>query len=125
MVQHYELKLAHFGDDYVEVTMEIAPANINWRGGIHGGVHFTLADVVTGMASMRDGATCVTLSGDLNIMSNAGSGTVHARATTIHEGRRTRIERFELTTDDGKLLSAGQFTLFVVDPDQLKQELLD
>ena len=92
--------------------MEVHPNGLNLMGQVHGGLIYSLADVVTGLTARADGREYVTQSAHINFIGNVSSGTVIARGLLIRRGRTITIVRGEVTDEKGKLLADVTVDMF-------------
>ena len=94
--------------------MEVHPDGLNIMGMIHGGLLYSLADVVTGLTARADGRKYVTQSAHVNFIGNVSQGRVTARGILVRRGRVITIVRGEVTDENGKLLADVTADMFCV-----------
>ena len=98
---------------YAEVELELRPEHLNSVGIIHGGVMLTLADVVTGSATLSYGYHAVTSSGEYHYLyPGAGLEKVTAVARCIKSGKTLMVFDVEVYGKEGKVLGKGTFTTY-------------
>lgn len=97
---------------YARISIEINPSLLNIYGIVHGGALFTLADTAAGIAAFTAGAECVTLSGTMNFLKNAGSGRLKAIARADHLGKHTGMLNVSVYDDNEHLLATSVFTMY-------------
>jgi acyl-CoA thioesterase len=96
---------------YAEAVLTVRPDHTNPLGTVHGGCLYTLADVVTSVATVSHGYHTVTVSGFYNYLAPAkNTKEIHAVAKTIKHGNTLSVCDFELRTDSGMLVGKGTFT---------------
>lgn len=105
-----QLLQAKDGSCYAQV--EITPQIYNPHGMVHGGLLFTMADIVTGIAACQYGTSPVTLDSDFHFLQNVHSGTLTARAEVVRAGSSITVLRAQVTSDSGHLLAEGSFTYY-------------
>lgn len=83
---------------------------------IHGGVLFTLADVITGDLANSYGKVATTLSSNFNYLSPALRPTVEltAIATEIKRGKTISVIEVEVKDEQDKKIAYGTFTYYVL-----------
>ena len=100
-------------EGYAEVELELRPEHLNSVGIIHGGVMLTLADVVTGSATLSFGYHAVTASGEYHYLApGAGLEKVTAAARCIKNGKTLMVFDVEVYGKEGKILGKGTFTTY-------------
>ena len=69
------MKIEKISTECSEISMEVHPDGLNIMGMIHGGLLYSLADVVTGLTARADGRKYVTQSAHVNFIANvSGEG---------------------------------------------------
>lgn len=94
--------------------VEVKPLHHNPFGYVHGGLYYTMADIVAGATAREHGNTPVTLDSDFHYLSNVSSGTITARASIVRTGNTIAVIRVEITSDTGTLLVEGTFTYYYI-----------
>lgn len=61
-MRHNHMKIERISTECSEISMEVHPDGLNIMGMIHGGLLYSLADVVTGLTARADGRKYVTQS---------------------------------------------------------------
>lgn len=90
-------------------TMELTQEHLNFLGGGHGGVLYSLADVAFATAASAHGADPVTLDTHLVLTAGTRAGDVlSATVETINSGRTLATIKVDVTRSDGRLV--GSFT---------------
>lgn len=98
---------------YAEAELELRPEHLNSSGIIHGGVMLTLADVVTGSATVSFGYQAVTSSGEYHYLApGKGLEKVTATARCLKSGRTLMVFDVEVHGKEGKVLGKGTFTTY-------------
>lgn len=118
MLEFLGIRFTAVGDDYLEATMPITersctPAKIG-----HGGALMALAETVGSCLSFLKIDTEKQDVRGLEINGNhlsAAIGTVTARATLLHCGRRTHVSEIKIRNEEGKLVNVSRMTNFVID----------
>ncbi len=86
---------------------------LNPFGSMHGGVLYSLADIVSGIAAQMSGSICVTLSGSLSFLRPAiDTEYIYCEAKALRDGEHTLVYNVEISDDKGTLLDSGSFTFF-------------
>lgn len=111
-MRYNHMEITKISKEYSEIRMEVHPNGLNLMGQVHGGLIYSLADVVTGLTARADGREYVTQSAHINFIGNVSSGTVIARGLLIRRGRTITIVRGEVTDEKGKLLADVTVDMF-------------
>lgn len=94
------------------IRMKIHPESLNLGGHVHGGLLYSLADVVTGITARADGRKYVTQSAHINFIRNVSEGTLLATGEMVRRGRSISILRARVTDETGMLLAEGTVDMF-------------
>lgn len=104
------------GPGYARATKTVLDDETNPAQTTHGGVYFTLADVVSGAASSSHGFISATVSADYHYLRSCHAGdTLTAVAREIKKGRTLCVYEVKITDQNGILLGNGTFTYFIKD----------
>ena len=104
------VKVVDVKKDYAEVSLDIEENSLNFRGTVHGGAYFTMADVVSGMTCRTDGRVYATQQANVLYVRPVKAGKLTGRGTIIHRGRTSCLVEVRITTEEGKLAFMGTFT---------------
>ena len=96
-------------EDYAEVRLNLVAESMNFRGTVHGGAYFTMADMCAGMVCRTDGRSYATQHASVEYIRGVKGGVLTARGNAIHRGRTSCIVEVKITDDRGKLAFAGTF----------------
>ena len=100
---HLGATVTAWGGGWARATLTVAPHHTNLAGIVHGGVTFSLGDVVFGVASNSWGRLAVALAVDVQFLAAAEPGDVLvAAASERHRTRRTGAYLIEV-----RALTAG------------------
>ncbi|MCD8190037.1 MAG: PaaI family thioesterase [Clostridiales bacterium] len=83
----------------------------NPYGIVHGGLLYTMADIVTGATARQHGRRPVTLDSNMHYLRNVTSGTLIARAEMVRAGGSIAVLRARVCCGE-TLLAEGTFTYF-------------
>lgn len=111
-MRHNHMYITNISPESSEIRMEVHPDGLNIMGQIHGGLLYSLADVVTGITARADGRKYVTQSAHVNFIGNLSSGTVIAKGELVRRGRTITIVRGIVTDEKGKLLLETTVDMF-------------
>lgn len=103
---------------YARFSIPISPESLNLYGIVHGGFLFTLCDMAAGIASYAYGMTNTTLQGSVNFLKAATleDKTLYVECRSAHKGRSTVINQVEISTEGGKRIAIGTFSMFLLRP---------
>lgn len=111
-MQHNHMYITEIGTECSEIRMEVHPDGLNIMGQVHGGLLYSLADVVTGLTARADGRKYVTQSAHVNFIGNVSEGTIIAKGVLVRRGRSITIVRGIVTDANGKLLLETTVDMF-------------
>lgn len=111
-MQHNHMYITEVGTECSEVRMEVHSDGLNIMGQIHGGLLYSLADVVTGLTARADGRKYVTQSAHVNFIGNVSAGTIIAKGILVRRGRSITIVRGIVTDENGKMLLESTVDMF-------------
>lgn len=110
------IHLEEIRQGYARAVKTVEPEEANPVGVTHGGVYFTLADVVCGVASSSKGYMTVTVNALYNFLRSAKVGDrLIAEGREIKHGRTVNVYEARITDQDGALLGTGTFTFYQLD----------
>ncbi|MCA9707840.1 MAG: PaaI family thioesterase [Myxococcales bacterium] len=113
------LRFTRVTADEVEAQVPVGPHLLQPYGLVHGGVHAsiveTLCSVGAAVWAMGSGMTTVGLENSTSLLRAARGGTLRARATPIHRGRRTQLWTAEIVDDDGEPVATGRVRMMMLD----------
>ncbi len=103
-------------EGYARVTKTVQEDEINPGGTTHGGVCFTLADIVAGSASTVHGRLSATVNASYQYLGACYAGdTLTAEAREIKSGRTICVYEVSIKDQNGKHVGQGTFTFFLKD----------
>ena len=111
-MQHNHMYITEIGTQTSEIRMEVHPDGLNIMGQVHGGLLYSLADVVTGLTARADGRKYVTQSAHVNFIGNVSAGMIIAKGDIVKRGRSIVIVRGIVTDENGKLLLETTTNMF-------------
>lgn len=110
------IKVEEIAPGYARAVKTILADELNPAQTAHGGVYFTLADVVSGAASSSHGFTSATVSADYHYLHSCHAGdTLTAEAREVKSGRTLCVYEVQLTDQHGTLVGTGTYTYFILD----------
>lgn len=114
---------AYLGIEFLELDEFHARARFPFKadvknpyGTTHGGVLYSVADIVAGTVCCCGGYYYTTISGSLNYLLPAVSRDyLYLDTSVIRRGKHVTVMDIKITNDDGKLLDCGSFQFFQSD----------
>ena len=103
-------------EGHIKLRIQVEENGLNLYGHLHGGYIFTLCDSISGMCAYSHGVTNVTQQGSINFIRGFQTGLLFVEAHTLHRGRKTAVIRVEVTSEEGKLIASGNFSMFLGKP---------
>ncbi|HHU05839.1 MAG TPA: PaaI family thioesterase [Clostridiales bacterium] len=119
---HNGISLTKLTKDYAEAEVVTGPDSLNFMGTMHGGLHFTIADVAACAAARSDGINYVTLGGSFDYIRSAGEGKARAVAEVRHRGRTVCRVAVKVLDERDRLLADGNFTMYSLNQPFFKEE---
>lgn len=102
-------ELVSVSDNSLVVALDVEDRHLNFLGGGHGGMVFSLADCAFSLASNSAGPRAVAIDTHMVFTAPAVSGTrLTATATELSRGRTLGTYHVKVVRDDGRV--AGIFT---------------
>ncbi|MDO4329105.1 MAG: PaaI family thioesterase [Lachnospiraceae bacterium] len=103
---------------YSKFSIVIPPESINIYGVVHGGFLFTLCDTAAGMATYAYEISNSTQQANINFIKGATleDHKLYVECHAVHKGRSTVVNQVEVTTETGKLVAVGTYTMFLLKP---------
>ncbi len=107
-------RLTEVTETEITVSLIVRDDQINFHGGTHGGVLFSLADCAFSLASNAHGDPAVAIDTHLAITSPSGAGDeLTATAREMTRGRSLATYRVDVTRGDGRIVGLFTGTVFV------------
>jgi len=107
-------ELVEVTDDEIIVSLMVRPDQVNFLGGTHGGVLFSLADCAFSLASNAHGDPAVAIDTHLAITAASDIGeTLTATAREMTRGRSLATYRVDVVRGDGRTVALFTGTVFV------------
>ncbi len=106
--------LTEVTDTEITVSMIVREDQVNFHGGTHGGVLFSLADCAFSLASNAHGDPAVAIDTHLAITSPSGLGDeLTATAHEMTRGRSLATYRVDVTRGDGRIVGLFTGTVYI------------
>ena len=100
-----------------ELQLGLEPHHLNPGGIAHGGIAASLLDSAIGLAlrtTLPEGATHATLQLQVTYLRPIPAGTITARGTAVHAGKRIEYGEGELLDAEGRMAARGTATFMVL-----------
>ncbi|SHI32495.1 PaaI family thioesterase [Parasporobacterium paucivorans] len=100
------IKVLETGQGSAKGEIEIQLNHLNPAGTVHGGVLFTLADSIGGLAASSDGRGCATISSEIHYLNpTMNSKRIVAHSVEIKHGKRMSTVETSITDNNGILIA--------------------
>lgn len=113
------LELRSASKERVEAILVIREQHLQLHGIVHGGVYTsiveTLGSVGAWLAAGSDSKPVVGIDNHTSFVRSVRHGTLHAVATSLHDGRKTQLWEVRISDDQGKLAATGRLLAMVLD----------
>lgn len=106
------LKIVDVGEGFCVGKVEIEKRHLNPLNTVHGGVFFTLADTVCGIAAASTGYGGPTVQGDMDYMRPVGGKEIVCTARVLKTGRTLTWVEGVLTDDAGTEVARTKFIYY-------------
>lgn len=101
-----EMYIVSLGKGEAELEIPVEAKHLNPLGIVHGGVIFSLADTVMGLAINTLDADCVTMDAQINYIKPGKVGDViKARGMVVKFGRKIIVTRAEIVNQKNELVA--------------------
>jgi acyl-CoA thioesterase len=105
-------------EGYAEGMIEIEQKHLNPFGTVHGGLVFTLADTIGGLAAISRGGSCTTVSSDIIFLSpTLHSKKLIAKSTEIKRGKRMGTVTTVIADDRGENIATANTVYYFLGKD--------
>ena len=112
-----------FGDGYCKGEIVLNQMHTNPIGSIHGGVLFTLADVVGGNAAFSSGRFPTTLSSSMNFLRPViGCERLIGESREVKNGKNVAVYEVTITDEKDNVIAVATMTYFYL-PDHVQKSL--
>lgn len=110
---HNHIRMVDVDDGWAKAELELHPDSLNVWHVPHGGVLFSLADMVTGTAAFTTRLEpCLTVQSNIDFLAAAApSGRITAVGKVLRSGRRLCFCEAEITDEAGTLLAKASAVL--------------
>jgi len=103
--QHSGIELLEIGEGYAKAQMPIRDCHRNGVNLVHGGAIFTLADLVSPVASNSHGTVAVAINASIWFVKAAREGILYAQAKEVSRNPKLAVYSIEVTDDLGELVA--------------------
>lgn len=115
------LEVVEFEEKFIKARIPFREEVINCYGSTHGGVLYSLADIIAGTVACMTGKFVSTVEGNMNYLEPAVSKEyIYVEAKRVRSGGHLVVVKVKLKNDSGKLLDDGSFTFYRSDKDVLE-----
>lgn len=120
LVEHLDIQLTGFGEDYLEATMPVDHRTKQPMGLLHGGASVSLAETLGSIASTfliedHSKQQAVGLEINANHLKSATSGLVTGVVKPVRIGRTVHVWEINIHNNKKELVCRSRFTAMVID----------
>ncbi len=120
MMETLGIQCVEIGDDYVIATMPVDHRTHQPMGLLHGGASAALIETIGSMGSVLlidvEKYVPVGLEINANHMGGVKSGSVRAKGTVVHAGKRTHVWQVDIRDEaTDKLVCTGRLTVMIIE----------
>jgi 1,4-dihydroxy-2-naphthoyl-CoA hydrolase len=120
MMETLGIECVEIGDDYLISTMPVDHRTHQPMGLLHGGASAALIESMGSMGSVllidTDKYAPVGIEVNANHVGAVKSGSVRAKATVVHAGKRTHVWQVDIKDEaTDKLICTGRLTVMIVE----------
>ncbi|SMB89180.1 acyl-CoA thioesterase [Desulfonispora thiosulfatigenes DSM 11270] len=110
---HMDLFVSSLGKGEAEIEIPVQKKHFNSLNIVHGGVVFSLADTVMGMAINTMDTDCVTIDAQINYIKSGKAGDViRAKGEVLKLGRKIIVTRAEVYNQKDEMLAVLNGTYY-------------
>ncbi len=111
-IKYIGFQILDIKEDYAQGEVVLREIHGNPIGSVHGGVLFSIADTIGGVAaSSSAGSMCTTVNGNINYMNPAlGCKKLIGTAHTVKAGHNLAVVHVDITDENDRLLACAQMT---------------
>lgn len=112
------LEFLIYQEGYCKAVLPIRQDFLNPNGSLHGGLLYTIADTVGGVAALRpdSGETVTTITGTMQFYRAALNLTkLYAEGRMVKDGKRVAFVEVDLLSEEGTLYARGSFSFARID----------
>lgn len=107
------LYLVETKENYAKVGVDISEKSLNPYGIVHGGLIYTLADSVMGIALATSGRTGVTLNCSVDYLAPGTGKKLFADTEIVKDGKTIVVFRVKVVNEKDELIATSTGTYFI------------
>jgi acyl-CoA thioesterase len=126
--QFMDFRIESCGGGECEIRIDIHPNILNVFRTVHGGIHYSMCDVVAFLAActLLDGdSLAVTSDINVSVLSFVTSGTLIYTAKVLKLGKRIGFIESRVHDGKGNLIAVARITKTIISPHPKMKELLE
>lgn len=109
------LELVSLEEGHAIGKMPFQESFCNPYGSLHGGILYSMADIIAGITACSYGSYVSTVDGHMNYILPAMNTTyITCKADVVRQGNHLAVYQVELADDKGNLLQTGTFTFYIL-----------
>lgn len=98
---------------FCRARIRLRPELLNNYSSVHGGILYSLADIVAGTVACMSGVFSTTVEGNMNYLEPAlKTEYVYCEAKRVRGGSHLVVVKVKLKNDSGRLIDDGSFTFY-------------
>jgi len=113
-IKSNNIVLEEISINYAKISMEIETKHLNPSGIVHGGIIFSLADTVMGIAARTNMSNVVTVNAQIDFLRPGKTKKLYATANNLRVGHSFAVYQAEITDEDNKLISTCTATFYFI-----------
>ncbi len=117
-MKYMNIELVELREGYALGKMKVQEKYLNPYKSVHGGVLYSLADIISGIAACSYGKYVSTISGTMNYLKPAiDTEEIFCEANVLRNGNQISVYNVTLKDSAGQLVETGTFTFYVMNRD--------
>ncbi|MBE5905813.1 MAG: PaaI family thioesterase [Lachnospiraceae bacterium] len=115
--EELQIEFDEIDDGSAVAHMTLRKEMENPIGSIHGGVLFSFADIVSGVAAAASGARVTTLNSTIQFLSPAmltRNKVLTARANAKKRGKTIQVMEVDITDEKERMIASAQFSFYTL-----------
>lgn len=106
------IRIDEVHSDHTVCSLEIGPGHLNAKGGVMGGVLYTLGDFSASIADWYPGKIAATVDSQMQFLHLAKGSRLIATATVERNGRAMAFYRVTIEDELGTKVAIGSYTVY-------------
>ncbi|MEG1016002.1 MAG: PaaI family thioesterase [Bacilli bacterium] len=121
---HNNITITKIENNYAQGVCKITKNSLNPLGTAHGGVIYSLADAVMGMAAASTGKKLVTQCSNISYFKSVTKGNIRCDSTCLKEGKNVSVFDAKIYDDNNNLIAYGTFNAYFMGNIDIEKDII-